>query len=117
MRLEFNTNPWLMEKFAAEWQKLYDHKASTIPLFKYLKYVKNMRCMKWSSDKHMKLEWGARLLAFLLTLSIPLFINTFFFDPYEFNLLKGLVGYSTFVFIFLIAIRQKHRIDHISRLK
>ena len=62
----------------------------------------------------MKGERVLRFAAFFLVLTIPALINTFLVYPGEMSMLKGLVGYSTFVFMTLVIVKQKHRIDHIS---
>lgn len=111
MRLEYNSNPWLMEKFSNERQRLNEFKSNSMPLYRF---IQNIPIFRWTSYRLMQAEWLLRLLIFLIVLTIPAAINTYILYPGELSITKGVVGYFTFIAILLVVFKQKHRISHIS---
>lgn len=90
----------------------YNHQSSSTDSL--LKIKKGTSFLTWNSQMKMKLEWTIRFISFFVVLAVPLTINKFIIYPNEPSLLKGLIGYSTFVGIIMVISQQKHRISHIS---
>ena len=112
MRLEAKTNKFLLSNTSS-----YDKKTDNILTHSessLLKIKKGTILLNWNDDLKMNLDYYARLFGLLLIFAIPMLINSFLIYPGELSLWKGVVGYSTFIGLFSVMVRQRHRCTHIS---
>lgn len=79
-----------------------------------LKIKKGTFLLNWNDNLKMNLDYYSRLFGLLLIFAIPFLINAFLIYPGELSLWKGVVGYSTFIGLFYVMVRQRHRCTHIS---
>lgn len=115
LRLEAKTNHLLhRDKYNLLEKKtddVYESKSSNSSL---LKIKKGTRFFNWNSTRALQAELAVRILSFPLVLTIPIVLNHVLFERHSLSMLRGFLGYSSFLGIFLLAFQQRHRISHIS---
>ncbi len=73
---------------------------------------KVMVSLKLSTKQQGFIEWFFRFISSFLVISLPVFVN-YFVIPWQFSVLKGVLGYGSLVCVMFLFGKQKHRIDHI----
>ncbi len=69
--------------------------------------------LKLSTARQAYLEWLFRFMCPLMIVSSPVLINSFII-PFEYSVLKGLLGFGSLALLLYSFSRQKHRINHIA---
>ncbi|CAF0868772.1 unnamed protein product [Brachionus calyciflorus] len=112
LRLEAKTNKYLLYN-----ENNYDKKSDTLysgSSSSLLKIKKGTFWLNWNDDFKMRLDWYTRLFVVLILFVIPMLINRYLIYPGELSLIKGIVGFTTYIGLFYVMVGQRHRCTHIS---
>ena len=103
LTLEAKTNKYLLDKNYVEKKNNFATQSKSIESY-----------LKWNSETDRRLKWFVQFTKFPIVITAPMLLNKLLFDQNDYNMLQGLIGYSTFILFVVTMSQLSHRIPHIS---
>lgn len=112
--MEEATNPILLKEASQDPELNAKRTADDARFNNHFSYLdKAMIALKLTTAQQAYLEWFVRFMLPMMIISFPVLVNTFLV-PYEYSVIKGLLGFGSLAFLLFSFTKQKHRISHIA---